>query len=203
MELQGRGVGGKRRWRSAGGGDEGKRPARPGKCMGGRLDRKDFRDGGQPEDEGGGSGGYGCWVLDIGSGRRGGWRRPADVFLQIAYSATARGWTGDGPPAAFCLNPPAVATTLTHTYIYTWKFPGSYLLVEIEEGDELHVEALALDLPPKIKLDELLLGGAEAEPRHDEVVLVLVVDGFCDQVSPDRLLAARYWKELLPSQLKM
>jgi hypothetical protein len=46
--------------------------------------------------------------------------------------------------------------------------------VEVEEGDELDVEALALHLSPEVELDQLLLRGMESEPRHHDVVVVRV-----------------------------
>jgi hypothetical protein len=55
----------------------------------------------------------------------------------------------------------------------TWELPW-VVAVEVEEGDELDVEALALHLPPEVELDELLLRGVEPEARHHQVVLVRV-----------------------------
>ena len=57
--------------------------------------------------------------------------------------------------------------------IFTGELPWVET-VEVEEGDELDVEALALHLPAEVELDELLLRGVEPKPRHDEVVLVRV-----------------------------
>lgn len=57
--------------------------------------------------------------------------------------------------------------------IETGEFPW-VVAVEVEEGDELDVEAPPLDLPPQVELDELLLRRVEAEPGHHQVVLVPV-----------------------------
>ena len=55
----------------------------------------------------------------------------------------------------------------------TWELPWVEA-VEVEEGDELDVEAFSLDLAPEVELDQLLLRGVEPEPRHHHVVVVRV-----------------------------
>ena len=59
-------------------------------------------------------------------------------------------------------------------HLSTWELPG-VVSVEVKEGDELDVEALALNLTAKVELDEFFLGGVKAEARHDHVMLMLVV----------------------------
>jgi hypothetical protein len=49
--------------------------------------------------------------------------------------------------------------------VLTWELPW-VVSVEIEEGDELDVEAFALHLAPEVEFDELLLRRVEPEPRH-------------------------------------
>lgn len=57
---------------------------------------------------------------------------------------------------------------------HTWEFPR-VVAVEVEEGDELDVEALALHLTPEVELHEFFLRRVEPEPRHHDVVFVLVL----------------------------
>jgi hypothetical protein len=55
----------------------------------------------------------------------------------------------------------------------TWKLPWVEA-VEVQESNELDVEAFSLNLAPEVELDQLFLRGVEPEPRHHHVVVVRV-----------------------------
>lgn len=57
---------------------------------------------------------------------------------------------------------------------FTGELPR-VVAVEIEESDELDVEALALHLTAEVEFDEFLLCRVEAETGHHDVVFVLVL----------------------------
>ena len=88
--------------------------------------------------------------------------------------------------------------------------------VEVDEGDELDVEALALHPTAEVEVDELFLRGVESEPRHHHVaasallqlpivaaavllLLLLVVSG-CSSHGRARSTAACSLCHYLPSR---